>query len=556
MNKSNLKSPQTKQRKSILKTKIFGLASSIFKLEKKESNLKSRNSKIISINNKEKEQSDKNSIILSKKESAPNRGLKIEEFEAKLSSQNTLNRLITQESQELNPKEERQENNIGPRKLITILPKTSERRSLLTDSVFKTLSPKKKKSLKRSFEKKTKTQGGRNTSHYYSNMKNEKENLINKTNDNPFQASENSREYFKNVLMKLGYIWCFIKWYKGFEFKNLIFVLDDFLNKLIKNKKEDELIKEKNTLYIFSHINNDNTLLIKNLKIKSSCKIGVLLLFQLYNYIFKKTQNPLEEKLSDKNISMISDEILKDMGEDENLDEKYSGIDNEKQLEEVLFKSKITIDENLSVFYSTYQFYINQYVLVFHKILKILSSFFINQETFESIEKIKDCFYKTLNILLSRVVFMNDNTISFLYEKAKRTPSSLCTVFNYQELVDYSINILINSNKNLNKNKSSNNNYGFLVKEKVLIDYLYSMCKECSEIKCLYEKISVLKFIRDAIFSKKMKEKYSEEEFNEKIKEQLKVILKLIWEKKRIPILLNYQKFNYNTKGQFNQEHK
>ena len=287
--------------------------------------------------------------------------------------------------------------------------------------------------------------------------------------------------------MKLGYIWCFIKWYKGFEFKNLIFVLDDFLNKLIKNKKEDELIKEKKTLYIFSHLNNDNTLLIKNLKIKSSCKIGVLLLFQLYNYIFKKTQNPLEEKLSDKNISMISDEILKDMEEDENLDEKYSGIDNEKQLEEVLFKSKITIDENLSVFYSTYQFYINQYVLVFHKILKILSSFFINQETFESIEKIKDCFYKTLNILLSRVVFMNDNTISFLYEKAKRTPSSLCTVFNYQELVDYSINILINSNKNLNKNKSSNNNYGFLVKEKVLIDYLYSMCKECSEIKCLYE---------------------------------------------------------------------
>ena len=556
LNKSNLKSPQTKQRKSILKTKIFGLASSIFKLEKKESNLKSRNSKIISTNNKEKEQSDKNSIILSKKESAPNGGLKIEEFEAKLSSQNTLNRLITQESQELNPKEEGQDNNIGPRKLSTILPKTSERRSLLTDSVFRTLSPKKKRSLKCSFEKKTKTQGGRNTSHYYSNVKNEKENLINKTNDNPFQASENSREYFKNVLMKLGYIWCFIKWYKGFEFKNLIFVLDDFLNKLIKNKKEDELIKEKKTLYIFSHLNNDNTLLIKNLKIKSSCKIGVLLLFQLYNYIFKKTQNPLEEKLSDKNISMISDEILKDMGEDENLDEKYSGIDNEKQLEEVLFKSKITIDENLSVFYSTYQFYINQYVLVFHKILKILSSFFINQETFESIEKIKDCFYKTLNILLSRVVFMNDNTISFLYEKAKRTPSSLCTVFNYQELVDYSINILINSNKNLNKNKSSNNNYGFLVKEKVLIDYLYSMCKECSEIKCLYEKISVLKFIRDAIFSKKMKEKYSEEEFNEKIKEQLKVILKLIWEKKRIPILLNYQKFNYNTKGQFNQEHK
>ena len=111
----------------------------------------------------------------------------------------------------------------------------------------------------------------------------------------------------------------------------------------------------------------------------------------------------------------------------------------------------------------------------------------------------------------------------------------------------------MNNIKKVNRIQTINN---FLRREKVLIDYLYSMCKECSEIKCLYEKISVLKYIRDAAFSKKMKEKYSEEEFNKKIEEQLKVILKLIWEKKRIPILLNYQKYNNETKGQFNQDYK
>ena len=107
----------------------------------------------------------------------------------------------------------------------------------------------------------------------------------------------------------------------------------------------------------------------------------------------------------------------------------------------------------------------------------------------------------------------------------------------------------------MKKAKQNQSIKNFMVQEQVLIDYLYSMCKECDEIKCLYEKISVLKYTRDLIFSKKYDE-LKEDEFNEKVKIEFTKILKLIWEKKRIPILSLYEEYNNKTKNQLTEGQK
>ena len=78
------------------------------------------------------------------------------------------------------------------------------------------------------------------------------------------------------------------------------------------------------------------------------------------------------------------------------------------------------------------------------------------------------------------------------------------------------------------------------------------MCRECDEIKYLYEKITIFKYIRNLIFKKHQIEK--EKEFNNEVKEQFKNILELIIKKKRIPILQLYEKFSYRNKEELTQK--
>ena len=99
------------------------------------------------------------------------------------------------------------------------------------------------------------------------------------------------------------------------------------------------------------------------------------------------------------------------------------------------------------------------------------------------------------------------------------------------------------------------NTFGEL--EQILIDYLYSMCKECDEIKYFYEKITTLKYIREFIFSRKPnQDSNNEEELNKKFVNQMKKIMKLIWEKKKIPILEMYNEYNDKTKSQLTEKQK
>ena len=533
--------PKFKMRNSILKTKLFSIRGSFSKLQKRNSDSKYIGlSKIGNI--KEESQGDS---IQNQRSSIINVDLKTDENERKfISSQNTLNPLITQESKETFINEE---NNLID-KFKPATAKESERQILLTPSTLKSINTKKRKTSRNSLERKKRLNG--DVSNFLQTLKIETENLQENENKeiNPFEQIKNAKVYYRKILNKLGAIWAFIKWYKGYELKNLIFILDDALKEILNDKMETD----KKPLYYFGDYKKNSTIVIKNLRINSSFKIVILYILKFYNHLFKKTQSPLEEKLSDKQ-NLTSEEILKDMGVKIEKNPFKSSTDIEKDLEENFWEDSHKIDELLGVFYSTYQFYINQYVLIIHKLLTVLSSFLINHETFESIEKIKDGFLKSLNLLLSKVVFLNENTLSFLYSRAKRNPTLISGVFNYKDLIEHSINLLVINSK---KKKSKQSLNDFLIKEQMLIDYLYSMCKECDEIKCLYEKIIVLKYIRDLIFDKEIKNNLTEEEFNEQVKKQFKNILELIWKKKRIPILLAYEEYNNKAKRQLTEEHK
>ena len=162
-----------------------------------------------------------------------------------------------------------------------------------------------------------------------------------------------------------------------------------------------------------------------------------------------------------------------------------------------------------------------------------------------------------------------ESTVNFLYKRAKdcltflaeeNNPQNaqekyklLIEVFKYNKLLEHSINLLSNSFKGINKPQTM---IDFLNKEQILVNYLYSMCRECDEIKYLYEKIIVLKYMREFIFSKKKKQELSENDFNDQVQIQLKAILKLIWEKKKMHILEMYEEYNDKSKNQLTEEQR
>ena len=468
---------------------------------------------------------------------------KYDEMEIDSERMETLNRLITQESKEISNNTEKLKERIS-----ATLPKDTERKMLLEKSTFRSHSPENRKSIKASRRGLTNT-----ITNFSINTKFDKDK--DKENDkkdfNIFEEEKKMRVSYKDTLNKLAKIWSFVKWFSSCEIKEIAYILDDVLKDIINDKIE---IQTK-TLYCFINLNKkkDSIFLDKNLKIKNSARMCILYLFRLFNSLFRIPYSSLNEKISKKE-NIEAKEILVDMGENIDLDalsiqeNEYNKVNYEENLE----RDKIIIDEILSMFYSTYQFYINQYVIFVHKLLKLLSNFLLNQETFESIETIKVCFMKSLDLLLSKVAFLNDNIVSFIYSRAKENPTILSGVFNYKQLIEHSLEIVINTVKKAKQNQSIKN---FIVQEQVLIDYLYSMCKECDEIKCLYEKISIFKYTRDLIFSKQYDE-LKEDEFNEKVKIEFKKILKLIWEKKRIPILSLYEEYNNKTKSQLTEEQK
>ncbi len=354
------------------------------------------------------------------------------------------------------------------------------------------------------------------------------------------EEKKKPKEDYKNILNKLGKIWYFIKWYETFDFNYSIFVHDTFIKDLFKDKIKIEFIE--NQLFFFVNDEVKNFSFNKDVSINTDSKTGILYIFRLFNTLFPKIYSKLEDKIKN-NIDITGKEIIEDMNEDNELDPYYERIEEEQdeaKYQETLAEDKKKLDEYLCSFYSSYQFHINQYVKIVHRLFFILSNYFINYKNFGDLKKIKDCFMETLQILLSKFVFVDDNILEFLYEKVRINPSLLNGAFDIGQIKSRTIQILSNTKR---KNKT-NEITSFFTQEKTLIEYLYLMCKQCDEIRYLYEKITVFIYIRNCLFSRDMGYQYlSEEKYNEEIEKQFKSILELITSKKRIPILLLYEKF-------------
>ena len=463
----------------------------------------------------------------------------------KIPQMDTFRALISLESKEV---DKNMENNTIKERNSCTISKDKEKQILLESPTIEEKDIIKRSSLASPKMKKYKYQ--RTPSKFIMSIKKTKGQEKEKNDFNNLEDEKKLKLRYKNTLNNFGKIWAFIKWYKTFGFQELICILEDVLKEILN----ENIDCQSKPLYYFIKYKKSSTFLDKNLRINSSTKVGVLYLLRLFNHLFKISQSELDEKILNKeNISYR--EILDDMNEkEETLDEKYTKYQTLNDYDEKLNIDITEIDELMGVFYSTYQFYINQYVKLIHKMLSILSNYLINQETFDSIEKIKICFMKTLDILLSKVVFLNDTTIGFLYSRARRNPTILSGVFNYKELLEHSIEIIVNNFKKTKQTQSLGN---FIIQEKILIDYLYSMCRECDEIKCLYEKITCLKYMRDFIFEREnMIENFNDDKFNEEVKKQFKNMLKLIWEKKRIKILLAYEEYNSKSKYQLTDKQK
>ena len=366
-----------------------------------------------------------------------------------------------------------------------------------------------------------------------------------KKEENIEEENKLNKQDYRNILNKFAKIWYFLKWYETFDLNYSLFVHEKFLKEIFNNKIKYQFIEKE--LFYFLNGKMKSSAFIKDLQINTDSKTGILYLFRLYNSLFPEIGSKLETKINKKeNITGI--EILEDMEEKELLDEDYSKkMEDEEEFQETLNADRSKLDEYLSSFYSSYQFYINQYVKIVHKIFLILSNYFINSDNFGNLQVIKDCFKKTLNILLSRIVFNNDNIVEYLYSKIKLNPSLLAGCFDLEEIKNKSIEIISNIRKN-------NRNYEismFFLQEKNLIEYLYYMCKKCDEIKYLYEKVTVFKYIKSILFARKNKYQIgSELDYNSEIKKQFKIILDLILSKKRIPILQLFEKYEeFNNKN-------
>ena len=74
----------------------------------------------------------------------------------------------------------------------------------------------------------------------------------------------------------------------------------------------------------------------------------------------------------------------------------------------------------LCTLYSIYQFFINQYYLTLHKVMKILSNYFINYEYFCDLETFNKNMDKVRVTLISKLAFLKNDVLTKIYHAVIR----------------------------------------------------------------------------------------------------------------------------------------
>ena len=138
-----------------------------------------------------------------------------------------------------------------------------------------------------------------------------------------------------------------------------------------------------NSLYLF-YIRKpkDNNIINKN--------IINLYLFNMYNVLFPDIKSNLKEKRKKNGSVKGSDilleikemnkkkSILGDASQDKNEKNEFDEF-NENEYKNEMIKDFNSIDENMCILYSIYQFLINQYTKTVYKLFNLKSNYYINK---------------------------------------------------------------------------------------------------------------------------------------------------------------------------------
>ena len=355
-------------------------------------------------------------------------------------------------------------------------------------------------------------------SNFLGNIINRKAKILNKTKIDSFQSStkrnsirfENALSYNK-YLEKLIAISKFIKFFSTLDLNKGLFI-NEYFEKLINNEYDKGGVLD-NSLYIFfigdTIEKGKYCFLDKNI-------VNLYLLY-LYNNFFPEIKIRLNEK--EKEIKGV--DIIEELNLDNIDNNNYSDIDDENDYVKMMFNDFNEMDDNLCILYSIYQFLINQYTKTVYKLFNLKSNFYLNFLSTEDINNSKIIFSKMINNLLDKIAFLNKDSLENLFIKIKSNPSLLNEAF---DLENYQTEN--NINKSMNKGGKKNKIEIFSRREGMLIEYLYFFLKKCDEIKYLYEKMVIYKYIKNIIDYERKKEEeeeyYGYEEKKKKAKKKKK----------------------------------
>jgi len=333
---------------------------------------------------------------------------------------------------------------------------------------------------------------------------------------------------YKDYLIKLGKIYQFIQFFTSLDLNKSLFINEYFMDLL--NKESGKGGNLDPSLFIFFNgekiDEQNNCFLDKN--------IVNFYLFHLYNKFFPNVKSNLSEKI---NLETITGADIINEIEDGNIKkEDYSDYDDESKYQKEMIQEFNLIDDDLCILYSIYQFLINQYTKTIFKLFNLKCNFYLNFQTINGITKSKNYFSDIIKNLLSKIVFLNKEYFQNLYQAFQKNPSLLNQEFDLD-------NQILQNNKNQRrlsiKDMMKNKVDKFSRREAMLIEYIYFFLKKCDEIKYLYEKMVIYKYIKNLVDYEKLKseEENEIEENNEKLEDNYEKNISI---KEKILSLSNY----------------
>ena len=411
-------------------------------------------------------------------------------------------------------------------------------------------------------------------------LNNEIESDNNKDNDS-FSLLNNLSEKDENINQKtnieenLKNIKLFLSFFEDFNINNTLFVHEKCYEEFFNNFNGIKNLK-KNLDYVLGG-KNKSAQLIDGIRLDPDSELGQIIPFNLFNRFFpkfllhkNKTFNNYipnyqdnfdedsENDLYNNDLYNINEkpELEEDNIDNDVQDNKISNnfnfinktktfrsisqnIDGNMNLNKNIYSNQnirdnkqrhsVTEDLNklnryLCILYTTYQFCINEFFECLLSILNMLNNYFINYGEFCDMKIFGKNMKKIRENLITKIAFINNDVLNNLYSSARKKPTLLKGVFDYDNFLESYSETERNTNNNLNENidmdksplenhkfnKSNSNRIKSKTKEKkkikdlipeelTLIKSLFSFCKKYDKIIYIKDKFKCFRCIKNLI---------------------------------------------------------